>query len=119
MKIISILILILLLFVPPVQVHSDAIIFNDGNVIVNDGDVIHHINTMDYAHSETHHKNNTEEESKEHHHICIFSGISSAIITEEFNFKIVTFFQEYSKIHFHKVLNTAGYLAQLFHPPIV
>ncbi|MCD8408149.1 hypothetical protein LNI98_09255 [Tenacibaculum dicentrarchi] len=111
MKIISILILTLLLFVPPVQAHSDAIIFNDADA---------HFNTMDDAHSQTHHQNDTEEErNTEHHHHCIFLGISSAVIAPEFNFQIITFFQKHSKNHFYKVLNTASYLNQLFQPPIV
>ncbi|WBX74701.1 hypothetical protein PG913_05900 [Tenacibaculum pacificus] len=97
---------------PPVQAHSDAIIFNDGEVF--------HIDSMDDAHSETHHKNDTEEEKNtEHHHHCIFLGISSAIITAEFQFQFVQIFQTNKKTHFHKVLNTASFLDQLFQPPIV
>ncbi|CAL2081343.1 conserved exported hypothetical protein [Tenacibaculum dicentrarchi] len=112
MKIISILILTLLLFVPPVQGHSDAIIFSDAQTT--------HFNTMDDAHLQTHHQNDTEEErNTEHHHHCIFLGISSAVIAPEFNFQIITFFQKHSKNHFYKVLNTASYLNQLFQPPIV
>ncbi|WP_239761600.1 hypothetical protein [Tenacibaculum finnmarkense] len=97
---------------PPVQAHSDAIIFNDGKVA--------HVNLMDDAHSQTHHQNDTEEEKNtEHHHHCISLGVSSAIITAEFQFQFVKIFQTNKKNHFYKVLNTASYLDKLFQPPIV
>ena len=112
MKNISIIILILLLFVPPVQAHADAIIFNDGDVTET------HIDTMDEEHSNTHHQNDTEEEKNtEHHHHCISLGISSAIITADFKFQFIKYFQVKKKIHFHKVLNTASFLDELFQPP--
>lgn len=101
-----------MLFVPPVQAHSDAIIFNDGNIIET------HIDEMDTAHSDTHHQNDTEEEKKtEHHHHCISLGISNAIITSEFKFQFEKPLQIKKKIHFHKVLNTASFLDELFQPP--
>lgn len=114
MKNISIVILTLLLFVPPVQAHADAMIFDDGNVIE------FHVDTMDEAHSNTHHQNDTDEEKNtEHHHHCISLGISNAIITTEFKFQFIKYFQVKKKIHFHKVLNTASFLDELFQPPRV
>lgn len=114
LKNISIIIITLLLFVPPVQAHSDAIIFNDGNIIET------HIDAMDAVHSDTHHQNDTEEEkNKEHHHHCVFLGISNAIITSEFKFEFVKLLQINKRVPFHKVLNTASFLDQLFQPPRV
>ncbi|CAM1365081.1 conserved exported protein of unknown function [Tenacibaculum soleae] len=114
MKNISIIILTLLLLVPPVQAHTDAIIFNDDNVPKV------HVNTMDKAHSERHHQNDTEEEKNtEHHHHCISLGISSAIIISEFKFQFVKYFQVKKKIHFYKVLNASNFLDELLQPPQV
>ena len=40
---------------PPVQAHADAMIFNDVDVTAI------HVDTMDEAHSNKHHKNDTDE----------------------------------------------------------
>ncbi|KAB1159293.1 hypothetical protein F7018_03000 [Tenacibaculum aiptasiae] len=113
MKNISIIMLILILFVPSVQAHTDAIIF-DEDVTEN------HIGAMDSAHHDSHHENDTEEErNREHHHHCILLGISNAIITKEFNYLFVKPLQAKKKILFSKHLKASNYLDELFQPPRV
>lgn len=115
LKNISIIILTFLLLAPPVQAHADAIIFNE-----NIESHLHHLQILNGAHLESHHKNDTEEDkNKEHHHHCISLGISSAIITAEFKYQFKKPLQIQKKIHFHKVLNTASFLDELFQPPRV
>lgn len=100
-----------MLFVPPVQAHSDAIIF--ANDIAGN-----HIDSVNNIHSDLHHENDTEEEkNKEHHHHCISIGISNAIITLDLKYLFVRPLEVKKKKHFHKVLNTSSYLDKLFQPP--
>ena len=113
LKNISIIILTLLLFVPPVQAHADAIIFEDDLTEA-------HIDVIDITHHDSHHENDTEEEkSKEHHHHCISLGLSNAIIAKEFNYLFVKPLQVKKKILFRKHLNASNFLDKLFQPPRV
>jgi hypothetical protein len=102
-----------LLFVPPVQGHTDAIVFTTDATE-------NHIDVTNDAHYDSHHENDTEEEkNKEHHHHCIVLCISNAIITSEFKYQFVRPLQIQKKNHFYKVLNASSYLDQLFQPPRV
>ena len=99
---------------PPVQAHADAVILDDNNATEV------HVDIMDEAHLNKHHQNDTDEEKNtEHHHHCVSLVISSAIINSEFKIRFIKYFQVKKKNHFHKVLNTSGYLDQLFQPPRV
>lgn len=101
-----------MLFVPPVQAHVDAIVFNEVSE--------NHIDVLDDAHQDSHHKNDSEEEKDtEHHHHCSMMSFSSAIISPNFKYSFAKIFKVKKEIIYYQALHTSNFLDELFQPPQV
>ncbi len=108
MKNISIILLTLLLIVPPLQAHSDAIVFEK--------DV--HIESLHNSHQNTHHENDTEEEkSKEHHHHCTVVTVSAEFIPIDYSYSILIFSEVNKTTNFYQTTYYNSYLSAIFQPP--
>jgi hypothetical protein len=114
LKELSVFLLILLMFVPPVQVHLDAVIFTD--TVEN-----HHVDVLGDSHEDDHHKSDTEDnKNSKHHHHCTSLGFSSAIISPFSaccNLKGVT--QVKKPNHYYQKSLVSNYLETLLEPPQV
>jgi ABC-type Zn2+ transport system substrate-binding protein/surface adhesin len=110
----SIVLFVLLLFVPPVQAHVDAIIFT--NTIEN-----HHTNTLNDHHEEEHHKNDTEDhKNSKHHQHCTSLGFSSAIISPlDTCCNLIGITEVKKTLHFYQKPFVSSYLDTLIEPPQV
>ena len=99
------------MFVPPVQAHSDAVIFS------NEFDK--HTEVLDDEHQEEHHQNDTEEDKNtEHHHHCTSLGFSNAFIVPFVaNTSLIRFDQVIKPIHYYQKSLLANYLETLTEPP--
>ncbi|WP_155995202.1 hypothetical protein [Tenacibaculum ovolyticum] len=112
MKNISIIILTLLLFVPPVQAHVDAIVLND----ITES----HVDAFDVAHQDAHHRNDSDEEKEtEHHHHCTVMIFTGAIISPSFKYNFSKVFKVKKEIIFYQTLHTSNFLDELLQPPQV
>jgi hypothetical protein len=107
----SIFIFVLLLLVPPVQAHADAIVF--------DIDVTEiHIDDVEGNHEDEHHQNDSEDEKNtNHHHHCTMLGFSYAVISPINTFTLVGLAKTDKAIIFHKSLHTSNHLDTLIEPP--
>ena len=111
MKKIIVIICALLLVVPPVQAHADAIF------LVTDETEIHIDDSTD-KHQDEHHQNDSEDEKNtNHHHHCTMLGFSFAVISPTNTFTLVEFPKTKKTIIFHKSLHTSNHLDRLFQPP--
>jgi len=110
----GIFIFVLLMLVPPVQAHADAVIF---------GDMLdsHTEEVLDNDHQEEHHQNDSEEnKNTEHHHHCTSLGFSSALISPLVSYvNILENTQEKKAIHFYQKSFVSNYLDTLIEPPRV
>jgi len=102
------------MFVPPVQVHADAIIFSE--TMEN-----HAPDILDDHHQEEHHNNDIEDhENSKHHHHCTSLGFSSAIILSFNTFNDLIGITEVKKpIHYYQKSFVSNYLDTLIEPPQV
>jgi hypothetical protein len=107
----GIFIFVLLMFVPPVQAHADAVIFSD--TLARETEV------LGTDHQKEHHKNDTEEDKNtEHHHHCTSLGFSSALIYPFVSYaNEIGNIQEQKPIHFHQKSFISNYLETLIKPP--
>lgn len=111
MKHFGIFIFVLLMLVPPVQAHADAVIFGDP--------LESHTEVLDNDHQEEHHQNDSEEhKNTEHHHHCTSLGFSSALISPFVTYlSILGSIQEKKAIHFYQKSFVSNYLDTLIEPP--
>ncbi len=114
MKQFGIFIFVLLMLVPPVQAHADAVIF--GNTLEN-----HAQEELDIEHQEEHHQNDSEEhKNTEHHHHCTSLGFSSALISPLISYcNLIGATQEKKPIHFYQKSFSDNFLDTLIEPPQV
>ncbi|CAM1361689.1 conserved exported hypothetical protein [Tenacibaculum sediminilitoris] len=110
MKKIGVILLALLLIVPPLQAHTDAVVF------VAESEAHHDV--LNELHQEEHHQNDTEEEkNKEHHHHCNVITVTAEFIPVEYHFDIVPFFEIRKAIDFYQNTYNFSYLKGIFQPP--
>ncbi len=111
MKQFGVFIFVLLMLVPPVQAHADAVIFGDT--------LDSHTELVDLEHQEEHHQNDSEEnKNTEHHHHCTSLGFSSALISPLVScVSILENTQEKKAIHFYQKSFVSNYLDTLIEPP--
>lgn len=111
MKELSIFIFVLLMFVPPVQAHADAVIFTD--ILDSHPEVINN------DHEEEHHQNDSDDnKNTEHHHHCTSLGFSSALISPLATYSnLVGVIQEKKSIHFYNKMNSSSIIDIPEEPP--
>lgn len=111
MKNFIVIICALLLLVPPVQAHADAIVFDTD-------ETEKHLDTIEDNHHDEHHQNDSEEEKNtNHHHHCTMLGFSYALITPINTFTLVELSKTKKTIVYQKFLHTSNHLDRLFQPP--
>ncbi|NVK52069.1 MAG: hypothetical protein HWD85_03980 [Flavobacteriaceae bacterium] len=112
MKKISIILLTILLIVPPLQAHTDAIVFAN--------EVETHVDEIDDMHHNEHHQNDTEEEkNKEHHHHCNVITVTADFIPTDYSYNIPVFLEVRNPINFYQNTYYNSYLSAIFQPPKV
>jgi len=107
-----IILLTLLLIVPPVQAHTDAVVFVDETEA--------HFDALNEEHQHEHHQNDTEEEkNKEHHHHCTMVNLTAEFVPVEYFFEIIPFFEIRETIGFYQIPYNFSFLNGVFQPPRV
>ncbi|PHO01211.1 hypothetical protein CSC82_24785 [Rhodobacteraceae bacterium 4F10] len=96
--------------VPPLQAHTDAVVF------VAESEVHHDVLNED--HQDEHHQHDTEEEkNKEHHHHCNVITVTADFIPTDYSFDIPIFLEIRNSINFYQNTYYNSYLSAIFQPP--
>jgi len=106
----SIFVLAFLLFVPPVQAHTDVVVLNDTTE--------NHMGELDEDHHQEHHENETEDEkNSDHHHHCSIVSSITVFIKDDTQIHFVDFLIRKEDTLFSKNLYSSNCLDHLFQPP--
>ena len=105
-----IILLTLLLIVPPLEAHVDAIVFESETEV--------HVESFNTLHQDEHHENDTEEEkNKEHHHHCNVITITADFIPTDYSYNIPIFLEVRNRINFYRNTYYNSYFSAIFQPP--
>lgn len=109
MKNILLAILMLLVIAPPVQAHSDIVVYDN---------VESHVD-IDELHEEIHHQNDThDEKEKDHHHHCTVITLTLEFVSEMvYDFQFISFVEIREKINYYQNTYCNSYLKEIFQPP--
>ncbi|ARV14236.1 hypothetical protein [Polaribacter sp. SA4-12] len=109
MKNIIIIFISFLLLAPPMQAHTDVVVYSD---------VIENHLEIDDTHEEDQHKNDSDDEKNtEHHHHCTSISLVNVFIPIENQINFTDFYQHKEIIIFKENANYFSYLKGVFQPP--
>ena len=102
---------VLLMFVPPVQAHTDAIVLD-----IDETEI--HIDDVEDKHQDEHHQNDSEDEKNtNHHHHCSTQSTTASYINTEIQFQFHQYSTTKESILFYKKMNSSDFLETLIEPP--
>ncbi len=108
MKNLIIIILTLLVLAPPMQAHSDVVVYDN---VENHSDI-------DELHEDIHHENDSsEEKDRDHHHHCTVISLSLEFLQVTYNFDLLSFVESKKEINFYQNKYCNSYLKAIFQPP--
>ncbi|QTE23246.1 hypothetical protein [Polaribacter cellanae] len=108
MKQLFIILFTFLLLAPPMQAHTDVVVFNE---------VPEHHLDFESDHKEQHKNDSEQEKNQEHHHHCNSISLINIFLPVE-NQVIFSKFSENNKlIIFYKNADYSSYLETIFQPP--
>lgn len=103
----NVLLLILLLFVPPIQAHADAIVFSE--IVENNTNLVF---------EKKPHKNDYQENNKtKHHHHCSLENTISSFMQDEINIHFYHYSNKKEIILFYDRMRSTNTLDILEVPP--
>lgn len=112
MKQLVTLLLMIIIMLPPIQVHADIVIYEEANNHVEDI-------LVEDNHSDEHHKNDTEDEKNtEHHHHCLDISTATFFIQNTFFIQLPQIYVSVNNSNFfYKNTSYSSYLEGIFQPP--
>ena len=108
MKKALIILLTSLLLLPPMEAHTDVVIYDSFTEHVD----------IDDSHEDIHHQNDSEsDKDTEHHHHCSVISFSAEFIPIDTYFKIFSLFIVKQAINYYQNKYSFSYLKGVFQPP--
>lgn len=110
LKNILIILISFLLLAPPMQAHTDVVIYN--YAIENHSEIVNNMHDNDQ------HKNDSENDKDlEHHHHCNNIVLHSVFIPSVNQLSIIDYSSVKEKSTFYQNLNYSSYISKIFQPP--
>ena len=102
--------IVFLVLVPPMQVHTDVLVYNDA--------VENHLESVNKVHGNALHKNDSEDDKDiEHHHHCNNIEFHNVYIPAANQLSITDYRTVKENVTFYQSLHYFSYLSKVFQPP--